>query len=234
MFSIFGTSGALFKGSMEDLIRVPGVLPAARTPRIDPLLAHMDDVERRSHYTAWPSPSAPVHDAHPPHAGRPGMQAMGEYARMQRPPTPARHVLHAVRDVMSPRVISVGVAQTIQQGWQVLADAGVGQAPVVGAGGELVGLFSRAELLRLDQLLAADQSAQAWHAWLSQPLQRIMTSPVPAVYPDTDLRRLAQVLLHADLPGLPVLDGNERLLGFVSRHDVLKAVVHDPPLDMWG
>lgn len=234
MFSIFGTSGALFKGPMEDLIRVSGVLPTARTRRIDPLLAHMDDVERRSHYTHWPKGSVPHQDAPTPHAGRQGIQATGEYARMQRPSTPTRRALNTVRDVMSDHVISVGDDQTIQQGWQVLADAGVGQAPVVGAGGELVGLFSRAELFRLDQLPSPDQGALAWRMWLSQPLQRIMTSPVPAVYPETDLRRLAQVLLHADLPGLPVLDGNEKLQGFVSRKDVLKAVVHDPPLDLWS
>lgn len=233
MFSIFGTSGALFKGPLEDLIRVPSVLPAARTRHIDPLLAHMDDVERRSRYTEWPKPATHTADLPPP-AGRQGAQATGEYARMQRPAAPQRRVLRTVRDVMSTRIISVGDDQTIQQGWQVLADAGVGQAPVVGADGELVGLFSRAELLRQGQLPSPDQGALAWRIWLSQPLQRIMTSPVPAVYPETDLRRLAQVLLYANLPGLPVLDSDERLQGFVSRHDVLKAVVHDPPLDLWS
>ncbi len=235
MFSIFGTSGALFKGPMEDLIRVSGVLPTARTRRTDSLLSHLDDAERRSHYTHWPKNTARAQDAPLPHAAdRQGLQATGEYARVQRPASPPRHVLQAVRDVMSARVISVGDDQTIQQGWQVLADAGVGQAPVVGTGGELVGLFSRAELFRLDQLPSPDQGALVWRKWLSQPLQHIMTSPVPAVYPETDLRRLAQVLLHADLPGLPVLDANERLQGFVSRKDVLKAVVHDPPLDLWS
>lgn len=234
MFSIFGTSGAVFKGPMEELIRIKSVLPSAAGRRIDSLLTHMDDVERRSHYTQWPSTSARAPDVPPPTPGRQGMQAMGEYTRMQRPAVPPRHVLRTVNDVMSARVIAVGHDQTIQQGWQVLADAGVGQAPVVGPLGELVGLFSRAELFRLDQLPSTDQGALVWRRWLSQPLQNIMTSPVPAVYPDTDLRRLAQVLLLADLPGLPVLDSAERLLGFVSRKDVLKAVVHDPPLDLWS
>ncbi|MBY0466088.1 MAG: CBS domain-containing protein, partial [Burkholderiales bacterium] len=199
MFSIFGTSGALFKGPMEDLIRVSGVLPAAHTRRIDPLLAHMDDVERRSHYTNWPKSAPRQPDAPPPHVNRQSVQATGEYARMQRPLTPPRRVLHTVQDVMSVRVISVGKDQSIQQGWQVLADAGVGQAPVVGVSGELVGLFSRAELFRLDQLPSPEQGALVWRTWLSLPLTRIMTSPVPAVYPETDLRRLAQVLLYADL-----------------------------------
>ena len=234
MFSIFGTSGAVFKGPMEDLIRVSGVLPAARSRHIDSLLSHLDDVERRSHYTSWPKVSARPQDGPPAHVNRQGAQATGEYGRMQRPAAPPRRLLQLVRDVMSTHVISVGADQSIQQGWQVLADAGVGQAPVVGANGELVGLFSRAELFRLDQLPSPDQGALVWRSWLSQPLVRIMTSPVPAVYPETDLRRLAQVLLFADLPGLPVLDSDERLQGFVSRKDVLKAVVHDPPLDLWS
>lgn len=234
MFSVFGTRGAVFKGPLEDLIRVSGVLPAASTRRIDSLLSHMDDVERRSHYTHWPKVSARPQDEPPPHVSRQGAQATGEYGRMQLPSAPQRRLLHLVRDVMSTRVISVGADQSVQQGWQVLADAGVGQAPVVGTNGELVGLFSRAELFRPDQLPSPDQGAWVWRRWLSQPLVRIMTSPVPAVYPETDLRRLAQVLLFADLPGLPVLDSQEQLQGFVSRKDVLKAVVHDPPLDLWS
>lgn len=234
MFAIFGTSGALFKGPMENLVRVSGVLPTASTRRTDTLLSHMDDAERRSHYTGWPKTAVPPRKPPAPQGGRQGIQAADKYARVQRPTAPTRRVLSLVRDVMSTRVIAVGIDQTILQGWQVLADAGVGQAPVTGPNGELVGLFSRAELLRFDQLPSPDQGALAWRMWLGQPLLRIMTSPVPAVYPDTELRQLAQVLLYADLPGLPVLDENERLSGFVSRKDVLKALVHEPPLDLWS
>lgn len=235
MFSIVGTRGTLFKGPMEELIRVTGVLPSASTRRADALLSHLDDAERRSHYTNWPKGASQNRDTQQSSpTGRQSAQATGEYAKMQRPSVPARRVLRTVRDVMSVGAISVGDDQTIQQGWQVLADAGVGQAPVVAAGGELVGLLSRADLLRLDQLPSSDQGALVWRSWLSQPLRRVMTSPVPAVYPDTDLRRLVHVLLHADLPGLPVLDEHDRLQGFVSRKDVLQAVVHDPPLDLWS
>ena len=67
-----------------------------------------------------------------------------------------------------------------------------------------------------------------------QPLAEVMISPVPAVLPETDIRRVARVLLDTQLPGLPVVDADEKLLGFVSRSDILKAVVHDPPLDLWS
>jgi CBS domain-containing protein len=45
---------------------------------------------------------------------------------------------------------------------------------------------------------------------------------------------LALLLLDTGLPGLPVVDDDGGLRGFVSRSDILKAVVHDPPLDLWA
>jgi len=135
---------------------------------------------------------------------------------------------------MSAQVTVLPVTADVRQGWQALLDAGVGQAPVVNAQGQLVGLLTRAELLKLDQLPTPDQAALVWRALLMQPLAEVMISPVPAVLPETDIRRVARVLLDSQLPGLPVVDADEKLLGFVSRSDILKAVVHDPPLDLWS
>ncbi|MES3003833.1 MAG: CBS domain-containing protein [Pseudomonadota bacterium] len=61
-----------------------------------------------------------------------------------------------------------------------------------------------------------------------------MHTPVPAVAPDTDIRRVAQALLDTGLPGLPVTDEHGAVIGFVSRSDILRAVVADPPLDLWS
>jgi CBS domain-containing protein len=42
------------------------------------------------------------------------------------------------------------------------------------------------------------------------------------------------VLLESGLPGLPVVDEQGRVIGFISRSDILRAVVTEPPLDLWG
>jgi CBS domain-containing protein len=73
-----------------------------------------------------------------------------------------------------------------------------------------------------------------WRAWLSQNVAQLMSTPVPSVAPDTDIRRVARVLLDTGLPGLPVIDEQGFVTGFVSRSDILRAVVTDPPLDLWG
>jgi CBS domain-containing protein len=61
-----------------------------------------------------------------------------------------------------------------------------------------------------------------------------MSTPVPSVAPSTDIRRVARVLLDTGLPGLPVVDEQGLVVGFVSRSDILRAVVTEPPLDLWG
>jgi CBS domain-containing protein len=61
----------------------------------------------------------------------------------------------------------------------------------------------------------------------------VMWTPVPSVAADTDIRRVARVLLDTGLPGLPVVEDAGKVVGFVSRSDILRAVVADPPLDLW-
>ena len=68
---------------------------------------------------------------------------------------------------------------------------------------------------------------------LAQSVTDVMWTPVPSVSSDADIRRVARVLLDTSLPGLPVVDEQGMVTGFVSRSDILRAVVADPPLDLW-
>jgi CBS domain-containing protein len=79
-----------------------------------------------------------------------------------------------------------------------------------------------------------DTHALVWKALLVQSVTEWMWTPVPSVAPDTDIRRVARVLLDSSLPGLPVVDDQGLVIAFVSRSDILRAVVADPPLDLWS
>ena len=61
----------------------------------------------------------------------------------------------------------------------------------------------------------------------------VMTSPVVAASPDTELRQIVRVMLARDVDGVPITTEGGRLLGFISRSDILAAVVNDPPLSVW-
>jgi CBS domain-containing protein len=228
MFFVYGTSGQLFRGSMEQLRQIRGVGSLARTRRVEALGRDGRDASEEAG-----SPAMPVREAAKGHgfeASRPAPLS----AYLQTQGGTQRRPLSLVADVMSHQPITLPDTATVLQAWQLLTDQGVGQAPVLNAAGQLVGLLTRADLLQPQQLPDPARHALAWQTLLVRPVTDIMATPVPSVAPDSDIRRVAQVLLDTGLPGLPVVDEQGRVSGFISRSDILRAVVTDPPLDLWG
>ena len=225
MFTVYGVSGQLFRGSMEQLRKIGVVGALARTTAIRSL--------RR--------------DVHGPHIGSPEAIAEALYATptdevhrdavaaytQAKQHMQARQPLTRVDALMSTEVITLPDTMTVLNAWKLLAEHGIGQAPVVNASAMLVGLLTRADLINPEQLPTPDSSAVAWRAMLAQSVLDIMRTPVPSVTPDADIRRVARVLLEMDLPGLAVVDDSGLVIGFISRSDILRAVVTDPPLDLW-
>jgi CBS-domain-containing membrane protein len=222
MFSVYGETGRLFKGEMEELRHVESIRAVRRIRAVD---GELDRVA-----------STFTHE--PPQAGHrslpsPQREHLAAYAQASSVRAP-RHPLSRVADVMSRGLITVMAAMPVRQAWQMLAQQGLGQAPVVDAAGLLVGLLTRADLMRLERLPQPDVPALVWQSLLAQPVSSIMWTPVTAVGDGADIRHVARVLLDTHLPGLPVVDDAGMVTGFVSRTDILQAVVHDPPLDLWS
>lgn len=224
MFSIYGVTGQLFRGSMEQLRQIGGVSAVARSHAVQAIGRDGSAAFEGSLLagSAGGSANAAAHRT-----------AMAAYAQTEKPELP-RHPLSRVDALMSRAVITLADNLSVLQAWQTLAKHGVGQAPVVNDADKLVGLLSRADLMRPERLPTPDHSAVVWRALLAQCVADIMSTPVPSVAPDTDIRRVTRVLLDTGLPGLPVVDEKGVVTGFVSRSDILRAVVTDPPLDLWG
>jgi CBS domain-containing protein len=222
MFSVYGKAGRVFRGSMEELRQVGPASKAARSHVVAPV--GLD-----------PQDQNPLH--YPDPAAKPGTDtvhrtALAAYEQTRNPGLP-RQPLTRVDTVMSSPVTTVDDKANVEKAWQVLATNHLGQAPVVTASGVLMGLISRADLMAPERMPGHDSHALVWRALLMQPVVDVMWTPVPSVSPDTDIRRVARVLLDTGLPGLPVVDDEGRVTGFVSRSDILRAVVADPPLDLW-
>lgn len=213
MFHLYGPQGRVFTGSLEELRTLSPVGATARARRLAPLSAATEQ-------------------------GQPGAHAQALAAYGGRSPgatgAPVREPLRHVADVMSRPAFALAASTSVAEAWRVLALQRLGQAPVTAEDGRLVGLAGRAELMPPQALAASTADAAAWQALLARPVATVMWSPVPAAQPDTELRRAAALLLDTGLPGVPVTDDDGRLLGFVSRSDLLRAIVADPPLDLWG
>lgn len=226
MFTVYGVSGQLFRGSMEQLRKIGVVGALARTTAVRPLIR-----DARGPHVGSPEAIAEALSATPTDELR--RDAVAAYSQTKQNAS-ARQPLTRVDALMSTEVITLPDTMTVLNAWQLLAEHGIGQAPVVNASAMLVGLLTRADLINPDQLPTPDSSAVAWRALLAQSVLDIMRTPVPSVALDSDIRRVARVLLEMDLPGLAVVDDSGLVIGFVSRSDILRAVVTDPPLDLWG
>lgn len=227
MFFVYGIGGRIFRGSPEQLRQIGGVNAIARGRAMQPLGRDGRDPESGSPDAvfALEPPPAPVDEAH-----RSALAAYAGTQKVEHPPQPLRRVA----ELMSRTVVTLPDSATVLEAWHKLAENTVGQAPVVNSAGRLVGLLSRADLMRPERLPSPESHALVWHALLAQRVTELMWTPVPSVNPSADIRRVASVLLDTGLPGLPVVDDEGVVLGFISRSDILRAVVMSPPLDLWG
>jgi len=214
MFHVYGIAGHLFSGKLEQIRQAAPVGAVARV---------------RAASAADPGDPAATATATDGRA-RAALAAYGGGASRGRD----RQPLQRAEEVMTRPAFMIGADTSVRSAWRALDQRGVAQAPVVGAGGALVGLVGRAELLPGSLLEPAVVAAGAWEALLARPVSEVMWTPVPAAEPDTELRRVAELLIGTGLPGVPVATPDGQVLGFVSRSDLLRALVADPPLDVWG
>lgn len=231
MFFVFGPSGQMYRGGPENLAQISSVRRVQRPQAL------------RTRALDLPGEPVPVFPA-PPHAATaeaatPAVvnlrlqDAVSAYAQTEQGPQHARQPLTRVSDVMTRGALSVQPDARVNDAWQTLAEHKVAQAPVVDALGRVIGLLVRADMAPLELLPEPGAVKQAIDL-ARRPVAEVMVSPVPTVSADTELRRVAAVLLDTGLPGLPVTDEAGVLSGFISRTDILRAVAADPPLDLWS
>lgn len=222
MFQVYGIQGRLYSGALEQVRELAAVQAVARARALAPV-----GTEALPPSVLVTARGLPPPQEEPAPRSTEAQAALAAYAG-----TPERQPLTQVQQLMSRRLISVRYSASLRQAWHVLARASVGQAPVLGPQGEVMGLVTRADLLRdLPEDLA---EAGAFSRRLDGPVREAMWTPVPVAQTDTPVREAAQLMLDLGLPGLPVADASGLLLGFLSRSDLLRALTHEPPLDLWS
>ena len=90
--------------------------------------------------------------------------------------------------------------------------------PVVTREGRLVGMVTKGDLLRVACLALEDPGV--WR----QPVSRFMAHGILALRPTDSLASAVEYLTEAKLRSLPVIDDEQRIVGMVSRNDLMDAI----------
>jgi tRNA nucleotidyltransferase (CCA-adding enzyme) len=117
------------------------------------------------------------------------------------------------RDLMSAPIRTIRPDITIAEAQRILFRYGHSGLPVVDAIDRLVGIISR-----------RDVDLALHHGFSHAPVKGYMTNAVKTITPATTLPQIQALMVTYDIGRLPVLDENERLVGIVTRTDVLREV----------
>lgn len=121
-----------------------------------------------------------------------------------------------VRDYMTRELLTVAPHVEITQVVRMLIDHDVSGALVVDDAGALLGVLTERDCI------AVASGAGYYDEW-GGPARDYMSSPVETVAPDDNLVDVAVRMTNSHFRRFPVLE-NERVVGLISRRDVLKAL----------
>ena len=64
-------------------------------------------------------------------------------------------------------------------------------------------------------------------------IQGLITERVLVASPDTEIREVAKILFEHRIGAMPVISSSERLVGIITRSDILRTLVNRAPLELW-
>jgi CBS domain-containing protein len=124
-----------------------------------------------------------------------------------------------VRELMSSPVHTIGPETSLKEAARLLEAHGVSALPVV-AEGRLLGIVSRSDLVRAEQLFELDDRRTGESAELAG---EALTAPPITVEPETSAVGAAWLMTRNDVDRLPVVERGA-LVGIVTRSDLVRAL----------
>ena len=144
-----------------------------------------------------------------------------------------------VLEIMTTAVITVKPETTVRELADILAKNKISGVPVVDDKGRVLGMVSEADVILQDadlhfhyyiQFLESVIYLQSVHKFeervrksIGSRVTEIMSEEVVSVSPDATVRETATLMADRDVNRLPVIE-NERLVGIVTRGDIVRAI----------
>jgi len=139
--------------------------------------------------------------------------------------------MKTVKDVMSTLPVWVSETASFQEIAARLRECRISAFPVLDAHGQVTGVVSEADLLVKEAVLGEPGGVRGLLAGLMHHAARakaagvtaadLMTSPAVTIGPDDTVEHAAKLMYDRKVKRLPVIDHDDRLVGIISRTDIL-------------
>lgn len=215
MFAIYDIEGRRFRNTLENLRKVREVQSAAET------LLWSNAAGDDSRAVADGNSSGNSRETI---VSSKAVQAYREMRHLNR-----REPIYHAHQLMSYPVSTVPLEMGIVEAQRYFQQQKLQQMPVMSAQKRIVGMLSLEDLL---QFIVIDDGQMQYVG--GKRVADAMSREVITADPVSDIRRVAHVMQEYHLDAVPIVDEQDALIGIVSRSDILRAVVNDPPLTMWS
>lgn len=127
-----------------------------------------------------------------------------------------------ITNIMSKAVISAEKGQPLSVISQLMSDHGIHHVPVLNAG-ELVGIVSFIDMMKL-HLITCTVPEQTIGAIIDKQfsIADVMINDVVTVNEKDTVRTATEILSSGEFHSLPVVDGDNRLVGIVTSTDLIR------------
>lgn len=138
-----------------------------------------------------------------------------------------------VSDVMTKVVVTAKKDVGIHEVARILSENNISGVPVVDEGNYVIGVVTERDILYIAGMRKRHTFKDILRHLLGEPLSRrknrdrdiveeIMTSPAITTKPDADIKEVARILNERRIKRLPVVDNENKLIGIISRADIVR------------
>lgn len=147
-----------------------------------------------------------------------------------------------IKEMMTKEVITVSENDTVEKCASLLSTHEVSSLPVVDEDGYLKGIITEGDLIKHNSKVQVPAFLEILGGiiYLEDPnkyledvkksmghfVKTVMTKEVTTIRPDDEAEDAATLLVRKKIKRLPVLDKEEKLVGIVSRQDVMDYLFH--------
>jgi|SRR5699024_6336393 len=148
-----------------------------------------------------------------------------------------------IKDIMTTDVITVTEDDTVEKCANLLSTHGLSGLPVVDAKGYVKGIVTEGDLIRRSSRIQQPAFLEILGGiiYLDDPnkyledvkksmghfAKNIMTEDITTIHPDEEIEDAATLLVRKKIKRLPVLNEENKLIGIVSRKDIMNHLFHN-------
>ncbi len=127
----------------------------------------------------------------------------------------------SAEQIMTTTVMTLGETTTLQQARRMFREHRFRHMPITDNDEQIIGIVSDRDILSHP----TDNP--------NTPITQLIVSRVIVATPETEIRDIAAIFFQQRIGAMPIISDKEKLIGIITRSDILRALVHRAPFEMW-